>query len=311
MRGVEFGALTAFVAVADHGNFSKAAAALGVSASTMSQTIRSLEERLGIRLLNRTTRSVALTEAGDRLLQRIHPALDEIGNAVESLAAFSDTPAGVLRLSVGSIAVRMVIDPLLPSFRASYPDITLDIVVDDSQVDIVDGHFDAGIRLGTRIEHDMIVLRVSQESRLIAVASPAYLMRHGRPGMPADLSAHDCIQFRHTTGAMQKWEFENDDETIDVATEGSLITNDLDLVVRAALNGVGIGYVLEEYVATHLAEGRLVAVLNEWSLPFAGYHLFYPSRRQMPPKLKAFIDFLRAGAHKNIRPRLRAITDAA
>jgi DNA-binding transcriptional LysR family regulator len=173
MRGAEFGGLTAFVAVADHGNFSKAAAALGISASTMSQTIRTLEKRLGVRLLNRTTRSVALTEAGDQLLRQIHPALDELGNAIEALAAHSDTPSGVLRLAVESLAVKMVIDPLLSRFRAAYPDNVLDITIDDSQHDIVNGHFDAGMRIGTRIERDMVAVRVSPDSSLIAVASPA------------------------------------------------------------------------------------------------------------------------------------------
>lgn len=313
MRSTEFGELTAFVAVADHRNFSKAAVALGVSASTMSQTIRALEDRLGVRLLNRTTRSVALTEAGDLLLQQIHPALDEIDNAVESLAAHSGTPAGVLRLAVGSLAVKMVIDPVLTSFRAAYPDITLDIVIDDAQVDIVDGHFDAGIRIGSRIERDMIAVRVSPDSRLIAVASPSYLAAHGRPQRPEDLRDHDCNRFRTTTGAVPKWEFARGAAKIEIAVEGSLITNDLDHVVRAALNGLGISYMLEEYMAPHIAAGRLIPVLEEWSLPFAGYHLFYPSRRQVPPKLRAFITFLQASGPRRgaIGPRLAALTDAA
>jgi DNA-binding transcriptional LysR family regulator len=311
MRGAEFGELTAFVAIADHGNFSKAAAALGISTSTMSQTIRSLEDRLGVRLLNRTTRSVALTEAGDRLLQQIHPALAELGNAIETLTAERSKPAGVLRLSVGSLAVGMVIDPILPSFRAAYPDITLDVVVDDSLIDIVGGRFDAGIRIGSRIERDMIALRVSPDSRLIAVASPAYLAAHGQPDTPNDLSAHNCIRFRQTTGAIHKWEFENGVDKVEVGVEGSLITNNLDLVVSAALNGVGIGYMLEDYMAAHIDEGHLVPVLEEWSLPFAGYHLFHPSRRQMPPKLRAFVDFLRIASRKTARPRIAAMTDAA
>ena len=313
MRGQEFGELTAFVAVADHGNFSKAAAALGISTSTMSQTIRSLEERLGVRLLNRTTRSVALTEAGTRLLDQIHPALNELGSAIESLTAESGNPSGVLRLSVGSLAVGMVIDPVLPGFRTAYPDITLDIVVDDSLIDIVGGRFDAGIRPGSRIERDMIALRVAPDSRLIAVASPGYLAEHGRPQTPGDLSDHNCIRFRQTTGAIHKWEFENGAEKIEVGVEGSIITNNLDLVVRAALNGIGVGYMLEDYMAAHIAEGRLVPVLEDWSLPFAGYHLFYPSRRQMPPKLKAFADFLRNATRKTAlaRPRIAAMTDAA
>lgn len=293
MRGTQFAELTAFVAVADQGNFSKAATILGLSTSTLSQTIRSLEERLGVRLFNRTTRSVALTEAGDRLLGQVHPALDELGKAVESVNVFRDSPTGVLRLSVASLAVGLVVDPMLARFRAAYPDITLDIMVDDSFADIVNGRFDAGIRIGTRIERDMIAVRVSRDSRLIAVASPAYLAKAGRPETPEDLRGHNCIRFRQTTGAICPWEFERDGEKIEIPVEGSLITNDLDLVARAALDGVGIGYMLEECMTAPIAEGRLEPVLKEWSRPYAGYHLFYPGRRQMPAKLKALIDFLR------------------
>jgi len=293
MRGSEFGELAAFVAIADHGNFSKAATHLGISTSTLSQTIRSLEERLGVRLLNRTTRSVALTEAGESLLRQVHPALTELGNAVESISAARDTPAGVLRLTVGSLAVGMVIDPILPGFRAAYPDITLDITVDDTLVDIVDGRFDAGIRTGTRIERDMIALRVSPDSRFIAVASPAYLAAHGRPDEPQALRQHNCIRFRQTSGAILPWEFERQGEKVEVAVEGALITNNIDLAIRAALDGMGVAYMLQGYMAGPIADGRLIPLLEEWSRPYAGYHLFYPSRRQMPAKLRAFVEFLR------------------
>lgn len=305
MRGSEFAELTAFVAIAERGNFSKAAATLGLSTSTLSQTIRSLEERLGVRLLNRTTRSVALTEAGERLLGQLHPALDEIVNAVESVNAFRDTPAGVLRLTVGSFAVGMVINPILAEFRAAYPDITLDIVVDDALTDVVGGHFDAGIRTGTRIERDMIAVRVSPDSRFIAVAAPSYLAAHRRPETMHDLRVHNCIRFRQTTGALYPWEFEHGGEKVEVAVEGSLITNNVNLALQAALDGTGIGYMLEGYIASHLAEGRLVPLLEEWWWPYAGYHLFYPSRRQMPAKLKAFVAFLRGATRKTLaQPRL-------
>jgi len=306
MRGAEFAELTAFVAIAERGNFSRAAGALGLSASTLSQTIRSLEERLGVRLLNRTTRSVALTEAGEQLLAQVHPALDELGQAVESINAFRDTPTGVLRLSVMSLAVGLVIEPVLPAFRAAFPDITLDIIVDDSLDDIVDGRFDAGIRSGSRIERDMIAVRVSRDSRLIAVASPAYLAAHARPGLPLDLRAQNCIRFRQTTGAIHPWQFEKNAEKVEVAVEGSLITNNLDLVVRAAREGAGIGYMLEDYIAADIEEGLLIPLLEDWSVPYAGYHLFYPSRRQMPAKLKAFVDFLR-GAARNGTARVPSI----
>jgi DNA-binding transcriptional LysR family regulator len=311
MRGTEFAELTAFVAITERGNFSKAAATLGISAATLSQTIRSLEERLGVRLLNRTTRSVALTEAGERLLRRVHPALGEIGDAIESINAFRDTPSGVLRLSVASLAVGIVIDPLLAGFRAAYPDITLDIVVDDSMADIVDGRFDAGIRPGSRIERDMIALRASPDSRLIAVASPAYIAAHGRPETPHDLRVHNCIRFRQTTGALHPWEFERGAEKVEVAVEGSLVTNNLDLVVRATLGGTGVGYMLEEYITSHVAEGRLIPLLEDWSRPYAGYHLFYPSRHLVPAKLKVFADFLRDATRTlPAPPRLVAINGA-
>ena len=306
MRGTEFGELTAFVAVAEQGNFSKAAATLGISTSTMSQTIRSLEERLGVRLLNRTTRSVALTEAGETLLRQVHPALDELGQALDSISAARDTPAGTLRLTIGSIAVRMVIDPILSGFRAAYPDVTLDIVVDDALVDIVDGHFDAGIRSGSRIERDMIAMRVSPDSRWIAVAAPAYLAAHGAPATPQDLREHDAIRFRQTTGLELPWVFERQGEKVEVKVGGSLITNDVDFGLRAARDGAGIAYMVEAYVRNDVKAGRLVPVLEEWSLPVVGFHLFYASRRQMPAKLKALIDYLRQ-ANRTALPRPRLV----
>ena len=305
MRGTEFAELSAFVAVADRGNFSRAATTLGLSTSTLSQTIRSLEERLGVRLFNRTTRSVALTEAGDQLLRQVHPALDELGNALQTISELRDAPSGVLRLSVSSLAVGMVIDPILPGFRAAYPDITLDIVVDDSLADIVDGHFDAGIRPGARIERDMIAFRVSPDSRLLAVASPGYLATHGRPQAPQELSRHNALRFRQSTGAIDPWGFERGGEKLAIAVEGSLITNDPDLLVRAAVDGTGIAYLLEASIAPQLRDGLLLPVLEEWSPTQAGFHLFYPSRRQMPGKLTALLDFLRAGARGNrAKPRL-------
>lgn len=295
-RGTEFAELAAFVAIADRGSFVKAAAVLGVSSSTLSQAMRALEERLGVRLLNRTTRSVAPTEAGERLLAQVRPALDQLGSAVEAINAFRDTPAGMLRLSVSSLAAGMIVGPVLGRFLERYPAITLDIVVDDALVNIVDGRFDAGIRYGKRIERDMVAVRVSPESRLVAIASPSYLARHSRPEVPQDLHAHNCIRFRLTTGAIYRWEFEKAGEEFEVLVAGSLITNDLDLSVRAAVEGVGICYMIEGYVAPLIAEGRLVTVLEDWSPHYAGYHIFYPSGRQMLAPLKVFIACLREAA---------------
>lgn len=294
MRGSEFAELVAFVAIAEHGSFVKAAAALGVSTSTLSQSMRTLEERLGVRLLNRTTRSVAPTEAGERLLVRIRPALGEIGGAVEEINAYRDRPAGTLRLNVASLAVRMLIAPVIARFVAEYPAITVDLTVEDGigAIDIVRGRFDAGIRAGRWIERDMIALRISPETRLLAVAAPAYLARHPPPIVPHDLERHACIRFR-SGDVVPRWLFERGGETIEVAVDGPLITTDIDLIMRAALDGIGICYMVESYVAPDLAAGRLVPLLEDWAPRYEGYHIFYPSRRQMPASLTAFIDFLR------------------
>jgi DNA-binding transcriptional LysR family regulator len=292
MRGSEFAELAAFVAIAEHGSFVKAAASLGVSTSTLSQSMRALEERLGVRLLNRTTRSVAPTEAGERLLARIRPALGEIGEAVEEVNAYRDRPAGTLRLSVASLAVRMLIAPVIARFLTEYPAITVDLTVEDSIIDIVRGRFDAGIRSGQWIERDMIALRISPETRLLAVAAPAYLARHPPPAAPHELQGHACIRFRWGD-TLPRWPFEKGDEKIEVAVDGPLITTDVDLVVRAALDGLGICYMVESYVASDLAAGRLVPLLEDWAPRYAGYHIFYPSRRQMPATLTALVEFLR------------------
>jgi DNA-binding transcriptional LysR family regulator len=294
MRGSEFAELAAFVAISEHGSFVKAAAALGVSTSTLSQSMRALEERLGVRLLNRTTRSVAPTEAGERLLERVRPAFSEIGSAVEEITAYRDRPAGTLRLSVAGLAVRMLITPVIAGFLAAYKAITVDLAVDDgvSGIDIVRHRFDAGIRAGRWIERDMIALRISPETRLLAVAAPAYLARRPPPIVPHDLEQHDCIRYR-LGDSVPRWPFEKGGEKVEVAVSGPLITTDLDLMRRATLDGAGICYLMESYVAPDLAAGRLVPLLEDWAPRYDGYYIFYPSRRQMPAALTAFINFLR------------------
>lgn len=292
MRGTGFVELSSFAAIAEHGSFARAAAALGISVSTLSQTMRTLEERLGVRLLNRTTRSLALTEAGERLLEQIRPALEQLDTAMETINPFRDSPAGTLRLNVSSVAVGLVIGPSLGAFHAAYADIKLCITVDDSVTDIVAGHFDAGIRPYHRIAQDMIATRVSPLTRLIAVASPEYLSRQPRPVVPTDLHRHNCIRFRLTTGAALRWNFEKDGEKVEVSPEGSIVTNSFELVVRAAREGIGISYLPEEPIAPFIAQGRLVPILEDWALPFDGFYIYYPSRRQLPLALKAFIDFL-------------------
>jgi len=292
MNRTQFAELNAFLAVAERANFARAAAHLGISASTISQTIRSLEERLGMRLLNRTTRSVSLTDAGEKLLQRIRPAITELGAAVEDLNEFRDTPTGTLRLSVTSVAARIVLAPLIKGFLAAYPAIALDVTVDDSDADIVSGRFDAGIRVGRRVARDMQMVRVTEPSRLIAIASPEYLQQHSAPKIPSDLQRHNCIGFRKDTRHLP-WEFAKGKSQYEMSVAGTLTVNSMDLVVRAALDGVGIGYTIESYVAAHIAAGRLVALLVDWSSGRHSYYLYYPGRRQLPVPLKVLTAYLR------------------
>lgn len=292
MNRSQFAELNAFVAVAERTNFARAAAHLGITASTISQTIRSLEERLGMRLLNRTTRSVSLTDAGEKLLARIRPAIRELGAAVEDLNEFRDTPTGVLRLNVSSVAARIVLAPVIQSFLAAYPAITLEITVDDEDGDIVSGRFDAGIRVGRRVARDMQMVRVTEPSRAIAIASPAYLERHPAPKTPPDLQRHNCIGFRKNHQSVP-WEFVKGKSKFEMSVTGSLAVNSMDLLVRAVLNGIGIGYTIESYVSAHIAAGRLVPLLTDWSPAHHSYYLYYSGRRQLPVPLKVFAAFLR------------------
>jgi DNA-binding transcriptional LysR family regulator len=292
MNRAHFAELNAFVAVAERTNFARAAAHLGIAASTISQTIRSLEERLGMRLLNRTTRSVSLTDAGEKLLARIRPAIMELGAAVEDLNEFRDTPTGTLRLNVSSVPAQIVLAPVIKAFLAAYPAIALDITVDDGHGDIVSGRFDAGIRVGRRVAKDMQIVRVSEPSRLIAIAAPEYLQQHPAPKAPQDLQRHNCIGLR-INDQLFAWEFAKGKSKIEMAVNGSLIVNTMDLAVRAALDGIGVGYTIESYVASHLAAGRLVPLLADWSPGHHSYYLYYSGRRQLPVPLKVFSAFLR------------------
>jgi DNA-binding transcriptional LysR family regulator len=295
MRGTQFAELSAFVAVAEHRNFRKAAAQLEISAPTLSQTIRSFEERLGVRLLNRSTRSVALTEAGARLLADAQPVLQDIDQAIEAVKTFRDKPGGALRLSMPRAVARSLVGPLLPQFPATFPEIKLEIVADDTRSDIVRGRFDAGISIGERIAKDMIAVRLHDEFRMMAVASPAYLANHPRAATPEDLHAHNCVRLRSEwDDSIQPWIFENAGRRIEAAVDGSLVLNDMGLVVNAVLDGMGVGYVGEPLVSAHVADGRLVPLLGNWCGHVSGVFLYYPSRRQIPGPLRAFIDFMRA-----------------
>jgi DNA-binding transcriptional LysR family regulator len=292
MNRTQFAELNAFVAVAERTNFARAAAHLGIAASTISQTIRALEERLGMRLLNRTTRSVSLTDAGVKLLERVRPAIGELGAAVEDLNEFRDTPTGTLRLNVSSVAAEVVLAPVIKPFLAAYPAISLDICVDDSDGDIVSGRFDAGIRVGRRVARDMQMVRVTEPSRLVAIASPEYLHKRPAPKAPPDLQQHNCIVFRKEHELMT-WEFAKGKSKFEMSVRGSLTVNSMDLLVRATLDGIGIGYTIESYVAAHILAGRLVPLLPDWSPGHHSYYLYYSGRRQLPAPLKVFTAFLR------------------
>jgi DNA-binding transcriptional LysR family regulator len=291
----DFGQLRAFVAVAEALNFSRAAEKLGVSPSSLSQMVRGLEERVGVRLLQRNTRSVSLTEAGDRLLQRVGPAVRELGAAIGQTSELRANPAGVVRIHCFRTAAQLFLRSLLRPFHDAYPDVVLDITLDDEVVDIVAGGYDAAIRIGEVIEQDMIAVRLGPDLRQIAVASPDYLARRGTPQHPNDLAAHSCIGWRwpgHETP--YKWEFQEDGKWFEIAVAGPVITNLKDFGLHAAIDGLGIAFASELMIAPYVAEGRLVPLLERWSAPFPGYFLCYPAQRQMAPALRAFIDSVRS-----------------
>ena len=293
MRGSEFAELRAFVEIVTQGNFSRAAVYLGLAPSTLSQTIRSLEQRLGVRLLQRTTRSISLTEAGEHLLARIRPVFEELDLAVESINDFRDVPMGTLRLSVSAIPAQMIIEPLLKDFLEAYPAISLDIDVDNANVDIVKGRFDAGIRYGRLIAQDMVMVKASAPSRIIAAASPDYLAKQTAPKVPQDLQQHVCIRYRLGDKQLLAWQFEKNKKKIEVGVSGPLIVNNIDLMRKAMRDGIGIGYMAEAYIREDIADGRLVPVLTDWSPVYDSWYLYYASRQHLSAPLKVFIQFLR------------------
>jgi DNA-binding transcriptional LysR family regulator len=293
MQKPGFAAMSAFVAVAEHASFAKAARQLGVSRSTLSTTIRGLEERLGVRLLNRTTRSVAVTEVGERLLAGLRPALDSFQAAVEAINIFRDKPTGHLRLTVPRPASKQVIEPIVTKFLSAHPGVTLEVVTDSALTDIVRDRFDAGIRPGHRLEQDMIAVRIGDDARPMVVASPEYLARHPRPKVPADLQDHNCFRQRFASGVIHRWSFEKRGKSVEVAVTGSLISSEADLAIRAALDGLGIARVPAIYVESHIVAKRLIPLLEDWTPRSVGFFLYYPSRRQMPAALQAFVDVLK------------------
>jgi DNA-binding transcriptional LysR family regulator len=286
--------LVALVAVARERSFTRAAAQLGVSPSALSHSIRALEERVGVRLLTRTTRSVAPTEAGERLLRTIEPRLDEIRAEVARLSELREKPAGTIRITTGYHAAETIIWPGLERVLREFRDVQLEISVNAGFVDIVSDRFDAGVRMGETVAQDMIAVRIGPDMRMAAVASPAYFADWPIPTTPNELASHRCINLRFPTlGGLYAWEFEKAGRALNVRVEGQLIVNEIALARRGALDGSGIAYLPDDYVQPHVDAGELRRVLEDWCPPFPGYHLYYPSRRQQSPALAVVIDALR------------------
>lgn len=294
MRGSEFTELKAFVAVVERQSFARAAEHLGVSPSALSQTIRQLEGRLGSRLLNRTTRSVAPSASGGRLYARIAPLFEELAVAVAETREATGRVNGTLRINTLGIAARTLIAPRLARFHQAYPDVVVDIVVDDALSDIVSGRFDAGIRVGGQLEKDMVAIRLTPDLNMVAVASPDYVARRGTPRSPTELQDHACINWRlQSDGRQYRWEFKKRGRHLEVAVDGPVVTNHADVGIAAALAGLGIAYHFEQdRVGELLAQGLLVRVLADWSVSRPGLFLYYPNRRHRPALLGAFIDCL-------------------
>ena len=297
MEKTDFNQLTWFRIVAEEKSFTKAAARIGVAQSTLSYAIRQLETNMGIRLLTRTTRNVATTPAGERLLQTITPRMAEIEDEIAALSTFRDTPTGTIRLTLSDHALESVVWPKLKPMLKAYPDINVELILDSTFRNIVEDGFDAGVRLGESVEKDMIAMRIGPDWRLVAVASPGYLDEHGLPDHPQDLVGHACINMRHeTAGGLYAWEFEKDGQELRVRVSGQLTFNNSYAMIDAAVSGYGIAYVPENIVEPHIASGALVQVLDDWSPFFDGYFLYYPSRRQNLPAFKVIVDALR---HRN------------
>ncbi len=295
MERADLSDLDAFVAVAQAGGFRGAAKARKVSASALSEAVRRLEARLGVRLLNRTTRSVTPTEAGARLLERLSPALDGVAEALDVVNRYRDTPTGTLRLNVPGIVARLVLPPIAADFLKACPGVTLEVVAEDSFVDVLAARFDAGIRYEERLEQDMIALPIGPRvQRFAAGAAPAYLAAHGAPVHPRDLLDHACIRHRFPSGAMAACEFERDGEIVRVDPTGPLVSTSIDMELGAALAGLGVIASFEQLLAPHFETGALTPVLQDWWQPFSGPYLYYAGRRHVPGPLRAFIDFIKA-----------------
>src|SRR5215210_2297304 len=289
--------LQAFLAVARERSFTRAAAKLGVSPSALSQAVRGLEARLGLRLLTRTTRSVAPTEAGERLLRGLGPAVDQIDAALAAIGEFREKPSGTIRITAGEHAAEAVLWPALEKLLPDYPDITVELDVTNTLTDIVAGRYDAGVRLGEQVAKDMVAVRIGPEMRMAVVGAPCYFASRPRPKSPQDLTSHACINLRlPTLGGLYAWEFEKGRRELNVRVEGPLVFNTTPLMLKAALAGFGLACLFEDVVQAHLAEGRLVRVLADWCPPFPGYHLYYPAAASRRPPSPCWLRHSASGA---------------
>jgi DNA-binding transcriptional LysR family regulator len=294
MAQENFNDLASFAMVARERSFTRAAAKLGVSQSALSQTVRGLEERLGLRLLTRTTRSVSPTEAGQRLLTTIAPSFEDIQSALTALKELREKPAGTIRITAGEHAAISVLQPALKRLLPDYPDITIEIIVDYGLTDIVAEGYDAGVRMGEQVAKDMIAVRIGPDMRMAVVGSPSYFEQHPLPRMPQDLAGHKCINVRLPTyGGLFAWDLEKDGREVNVRGDGQLVFNNLGMRVSSALDGLGLAYVPDDQVTSHVAAGRLVRVLEDWCPYFPGYHLYYPSRRHSSLAFSLLVDTLR------------------
>jgi DNA-binding transcriptional LysR family regulator len=294
MRRDELSDLLAFLAVAEARSFTRAAAQLGTSQSALSHTVRRLESHLGIRLLTRTTRSVAPTTAGDQLLEALRPAVDQIDSRLATLGGLRDKPAGTVRITTGRHAATKVLWPALTKLLPDYPDLRVELSVDAALTDIVTERYDAGVRLGEQLANDMVAVRIGPDLSMAVVGAPSYFAQRSRPRVPQDLTAHACINLRMPTlGGLYAWEFEKDGRELNVRVNGPLVFNDVQLQLQAAIDGFGLAFVMEDQVEALIDQGALIRVLADWCPPFAGYHLYYPSRRQMTPAFALVVDALR------------------
>jgi DNA-binding transcriptional LysR family regulator len=294
MRRDELGDLTAFLAVAEERSFTRAAARLGTSQSSLSQTVRRLEARLGLRLLARTTRSVAATEAGDQLIETLRPAFDEIDAKLTALSELREKPAGTIRITTSQHAAEAILWPAVARLLLNYPDLRVELSIDATLTDVVAERYDAGVRLGEQVAKDMIAVRIGPDMRMAVVGAPSYFAERPAPKTPHDLNHHTCINIRlPTLGGLYPWEFRKNGRELNVRVDGRLVFNEMPMVLRAAIEGFGLACVLEEQAAHLIAEGRLARVLADWCPPFSGYHLYYPSRRQHSPAFAVLVEALR------------------